>query len=341
MREHLLGYLLGALEPAENELVEARLVADPALQADLKRLRSKVAPLAVDQQDYEPPEGLAARTCTFVAARTAASAVSATAARSTVLAPGGTVSNGAVPGGSWLAPGGNWRIQDLLVAGGICIAACLLVFPAISHSQYNARLTACQNNLREIGTALVDYSQNHSGYFPLVPQQGRLAVAGIYAPTLREARLLSDDSHLICPSSSLAREEVFTLPTLEEVRQAKQEELPRLYRRMGGSYGYSLGYVVGGVYRGHRNRGRSRFALMADAPDDDSSGRSLNHGSGGQNVLFEDMHVGFLKSCRLAECDDHIYMNDQGLVGAGIGPDDAVIGRSPARPMILNAAAGR
>ncbi|HUY93065.1 MAG TPA: hypothetical protein VMV10_30325 [Pirellulales bacterium] len=331
MREHLLGYLLGALEPAENELVAARLVEDPALQADLEWLRSKVAPLAADEEDYDPPEGLAARTCTFVAARTRPKA-----ARSPVLAPGG-----APPGGSWLAPGGNWRVQDLLVAGGICIAASLLVFPAISHSQFNSRLTACQNNLREIGSALGHYSQIHNGYFPLVPQQGRLAVAGIYAPTLREARLLPDNASLICPSSSLACEEAFALPTLDEVRVAKQEELPQLYRRMGGSYGYSLGYVANGVYRGHRNRGRSNFALMADAPDDDSAGRSLNHGSCGQNVLFEDMHVGFLKSCRLTECDDHIYMNDQGLVGAGIGPDDAVIGRSPARPVILKAVSGR
>jgi len=43
----------------------------------------------------------------------------------------------------------------------------------------------------------------------------------------------------------------------------------------------------------------------------------------------------------LAECDDHIYMNDHGLVGAGIGPDDAVIGRSPARPVILTTGSGR
>ena len=332
MREHLLGYLLGALEPTEHEQVEARLLEDPALQADLERLQSKVAPLAADEEEFEPPAGLAARTCNFVAAR----ATAKPSGRTAVLAPGD-----APPGGSWLAPGGNWRLQDLLVAGGICIAASLLVFPAISHSQFNARLTACQNNLREIGSALGRYSQVHNGYFPLVPQQGRLAVAGIYAPTLREARMLEENSHLICPASPLARDEDFTLPTLDEVRAAKLEELAQLYRRMGGSYGYTLGYVSDGVYHGHRNRGRSNFALMADAPDDDTAGRSANHGSCGQNVLFEDMHVSFLKSCRLTECDDHIYMNDQGLVGAGIGPDDAVIGRSPARPVILKAAPTR
>ena len=336
MREDLLGYLLGALEPTEHELVEARLSEDPALQEDLQRLRQRVAPLAADRTEFEPPEGLAARTCTFVAARATVASRSATP-----VGAGSSAAGSSAAGGSWLAPGGAWRLQDLLVAGGICIAACFLVFPAISHSQFNARLRACQNNLREIGTALGHYSQVHDGYFPLVPQQGRLAVAGIYAPMLREAELLPRNSQLICPASSLAQEPDFTLPTLDEVRAASEALLPQLYRRMGGSYGYSLGYVADGVYHGHRNQGRSRFALMADAPDDETAGRSANHGASGQNVLFEDMHVDFLKSCRLVDCDDHIYMNDQGLVGAGIGPDDAVIGRSPSRPMILKGAAGR
>ncbi len=321
MREQLLGYLLGALEPTEHEMVEARLADDPALQEDLMRLRDKVAPLAADDEheDYEPPVGLAARTCNFVAARAGQPPQPA----------------------ADLVPAGSWRLQDLLVAGGICIAASLLVFPAISHSQFKARLTACQNNLREIGTALTHYSQAHKGYFPLVPQQGKLAVAGAYAPMLREAGFLEDPAHLICPESPLAQQRDYNLPSMEEIEAAPAKRLPRLHCRLGGSYGYSLGYVLNGGYHGHRNRGRSHFALMADAPDDEISGRSGNHGACGQNVLFEDMHVGFLKSCRLRECDDHIYVNTHGIVGAGIGPDDAVIGRSSAPPVIMNTASGR
>ncbi len=322
MREQLLGYLLGALEPTEHEMVEARLAEDPALQEDLMRLESKVAPLAADEdhEDYEPPVGLAARTCNFVSARTGQPARAAAAAE--------------------LAPAGTWRLQDLLVAGGICIAASLLVFPAISHSQFKARLTACQNNLREVGTALTYYSQAHDGFFPVVPQHGNLAVAGAYAPMLREAGLLNGSANLICPESALAQQMAqqrdFSLPTLEEIKTASREQLPKLHSRLGGSYGYSLGYSLNGGYHGHRNRGRSNFALMADAPDEETTGRSANHGCCGQNVLFEDMHVGFLKSCRLAECDDHIYVNTHGIVGAGIGPDDAVIGRSSAPPVIFS-----
>ena len=318
MREHLLGYLLGALEPTEHEMVEARLAEDPALQDDLMRLRSKVAPLAadIDSEEYEPPAGLAARTCNFVAARSARTAAAFSAE---------------------LAPASAWRLQDLLVAGGICIAASLLLFPAISNSQSKARLMACQNNLREIGTALTSYSQVHQGYFPLVPQRGKLAVAGSYAPTLREAGLLNSPSRLICPDSALAQQQDFTLPTIEEIQAAPAEQLPKLHRGLGGSYGYTIAYWHNGAYHGHRNQGSTNIALMDDANDEETAGRSANLGCCGQNVLFEDMHVGFLKSCRLAECDDHIYVNAHGIVGAGIGPDDAVIGRSSAAPIILNA----
>lgn len=215
MREQLLGYLLGALEPTEHEMVEARLAEDPALQEDLIRLRDKVAPLAADDEheDYDPPAGLAARTCNFVAARAGQPPQPA----------------------ADLVPAGSWRLQDLLVAGGICIAASLLVFPAISHSQFKARLTACQNNLREIGTALTHYSQSHKGYFPLVPQQGKLAVAGAYAPMLREAGFLEDAAHLICPSLRWPSNAITTCRRWKKSRRRRPSDSPGCFAGWEGA----------------------------------------------------------------------------------------------------------
>jgi hypothetical protein len=140
----------------------------------------------------------------------------------------------------------------------------------------------------------------------------------------------------LCPSSPLAGErETFTVPPLAIVIETPPAELPRVQSRMGGSYGYTFGYNENGHYRGHRNRGRGRFALVADSPGEQSGDPSPNHGRTGQNVLFEDMHVGFLKHCRISDCDDHIYINRDGYVGAGVGSEDAVIGRSSDRPVIF------
>ncbi|HEX7447173.1 MAG TPA: hypothetical protein VF306_06485 [Pirellulales bacterium] len=314
MREHLLGYLLGALEPAEQEGVDARLADDAGLQYDLARLREKLEVLGEDDDraPIEPPCDLAARTCNYVAARAAATS------------------------GRIGAPVSGWRVQDLLVGGGIFIAACMLLFPAIANSRFQARVLGCQDNLRSIGVALTQYSDFHGGYFPLVPERGPLAAAGVYAPMLSQLRLVEDPAVFVCPASALAESpDHFRVPALEELHRAGPRRLVVVQRTMGGSYGYTFGYVVGGRYLGHRNQGRARFALMADSPDDPTGRASQNHDSCGQNVLFEDSHVAFLKRSWLPEGDDHIYVNRAGCVGAGLGPDDSVIGRSSARPLVL------
>lgn len=312
MREHLLGYLLGALEPAEQEEIDARLADDAGLQFDLARMREKLEVLdGDDRRPIEPPCGLAARTCNYVAARA-------------------TATSGRIG-----APVSGWGVQDLLVGGGIFIAACMLLFPAIANSRFQARMLGCQDNLRAIGVALTQYSDFHDGYFPLVPERGPLAAAGVYAPILSQLQYLNDPAVLVCPASTLAESpEEFRVPTLAELREAEPRRLVVIRRNMGGSYGYTFGYLIDGRYRGHRNQGRCGFALMADSPDDPRGGASQNHGAFGQNVLFEDGRVAFLKRCWLPEGDDHIYVNRDGYVGAGLGPDDAVIGRSSARPVI-------
>src|SRR4051794_747421 len=67
-REHLLGYLLGALSPEENEQIEIEIDQNPALRAEMQRLKACVenVGLAEDRPAFEPPAGLAERTCRFV-----------------------------------------------------------------------------------------------------------------------------------------------------------------------------------------------------------------------------------------------------------------------------------
>ncbi|HVX12591.1 MAG TPA: hypothetical protein VHC22_15525 [Pirellulales bacterium] len=325
MHDQLLGYLLGALEPSEQEEVETRLLEDAQLQDALERLREKLALLddgceggGADGDGYfEPPSGLAARTCKYVATRAAV----------TPKAPA-----------CGLSPLGGWRVQDMIVGGGVFLAACMLIFPAIAHSLSSARITSCQNNLRAIGLAMGAYSDFHGGQFPFVPERGPLAVAGVYGPVLVDLRLIEGPT-LVCPTSPLADQgSEFVVPHLVQVVEASAADLARLQSRMGGSYGYTLGYYVDGRYRGHHNQGRAQFALMADAPGEPTGLHSVNHGGAGQNVLFEDLHVAWLKQCRLTGCGDHIYVNGLGYVGAGIDANDAVIGHSSARPVTFQVA---
>lgn len=310
IREQLIGYLLGALEPDEQKQVEERLVQDAQLRQELEALRHQLLPLAEDDEEPTPPRGLAAKTCGYVMDRL-----------------------GPAPGQFGSAC--EWRMHDLLVAGGLFIAASLLVFPAVLNSRETAQLRVCQSNLGNLGRALSTYSDLHQGYFPRVPTRGNLAVAGVYAPILVDCGLV--DSHtVVCPASPIAKDEQFRVPTLAEVQLAQAELLRRMQQRMGGSYGYSFGYVENGRYHAVRNRQRATFAIMSDAPDVHQGSASVNHGGRGQNVLFEDGHVRLLKSCQLIDCGDHIYQNGLGYVGAGIGSEDAVIGASSAAPVVLH-----
>lgn len=314
MREQLLGYLLGALEPEECQRVERHLEDDPLARRELELLSLSLVPLAADAEHHSPPAGLARRTCDYVSLRSETLASTR----------------------AFVAPS-TWQLQDLLIAAGVFVAACLLFFPAVNHSRFQARVAMCQNNLRALGQALASYSEHQGGFFPVVPTDGKYAVAGIYAPTLVEQRFLDESRHLICPESFLAEEAGFQVPSLAVIQSATGAALTKLQRLMGGSYGYSFGYLMGDRYRGHRNQSRPQFALMADSPSLElADHQSRNHGTCGQNVLFEDGRVQFVSGCRAEAAGpcDHFFTNEAGLVAAGAHADDAVIGPSYLGPLV-------
>lgn len=312
MREHLLGYLLGAIEDDERRQVEQAIECDPQLQQELKQLEARLDVVDAAAEVHDPPAGLAERTCRLVALQQDPERVSPRP-----------------------APTAGWSMADVVVAAGIFAAAALLFFPAIISSKYQSDLATCQNNLRQLGVALSHYTDFNNGYFPRVPTSGNRAGAGIYGPLLVEAGMISDSSLTVCPSSELARQR-FNMPTLEEIDSSLGARLEDLRRRMGGSYGYNLGYFSDDIHHAPRHEGRPTFAIMADAPSEHLTGRqSSNHGGRGQNVLFDDWHVRYLVECKAQGCGDALYLNRAGHPAAGLGPDDAVLGSSSTPPIVF------
>ncbi len=328
VHEQLLGHLLGVLEDAEERQVVERLVDEPQLRDELHSVREQLKPLqAAARCEFEPPAGLAARTCRFVAERAAA--------ESRPL-PDTVIPASEIPASDIAVPGdGGIRWVDVVMAASIFLAAGLLIIPALQNSRFNARLAACQNNLRQLGLALTQYSESQNGYFPAVPTKGRLAAAGIYAPMLRSTGLLPETSNVVCPASPLAeRRETLKVPSVDELLAASAPAVPEMQQTMGGSYGYNLGYVNDGHYQSPRNLRRSNFALMADAPSTELPGyQSMNHSGRGQNVLFEDGRVRFLATPKPEVVNDDLFTNDNGLVAAGTHSNDSVIGSSTTPPI--------
>jgi hypothetical protein len=224
---------------------------------------------------------------------------------------------------------------DVAVTATIFLAASVLLIPAVSGSRFQARLAVCQDNLRDLGMALTQFSEVNHAYFPRVPTQGKLAQAGIYAPILQDSGLLLDARRVVCPSSELAEFDSFRIPSVKELETAPPGDLDNLSRALGGSYGYNLGHMEKGTYHDTKNLRRDYFGLMADVPDPLQPGRqSTNHGGCGQNILFEDGHVRFIAAPRLTGCFDDFFSNDAGVMAAGVHLNDSVIVPGNTPPII-------
>ncbi len=328
----LLGYLLGALDESEQEWVEEQVAENPQLREVLVRLKARLQLLEPSRGETTPPPHLADATCRTVA-RAAGQDQAAPRARSK---NGARRSQAASLRPQPMPAVGHStsRWLDAAVTVGVMLALALLVVPAIHSSRMQARLRGCTNNLRLLGVSLSQYSDLHNNYFPPVPVEGKLAAAGIYAPKLFADGYLSEPHRVVCPDSPLSREGEFAMPSLSEVVSASGRRLEELLDRMGGSYGYNLGYFEGGSYRPTRNSFRSHFAIMADAPSPELNYRgSANHGGKFLNVLFEDGRVVTLSTCAADEVVRSIFANEVGEVAAGTHRDDAVIGHSSTCPL--------
>ncbi|QDU25156.1 hypothetical protein ETAA8_02180 [Anatilimnocola aggregata] len=354
-REHLLGYLLGALDRKECVDVEQALAQCPEMTAELEKMRRSLDTLGLLEEPEleEPPLCLAARTCEFVeqkaesySAETVilkAITASSIAAAEQVSSPSASASNARPkvtlsPVSRSEAGGPTLRKLDVIVASAIVLVASALSFPALYTSRFQANVDLCQHQLRQLGTALHEYSGlQQDGAFPHVPLSGPRSVAGVYAPTLVSNKLVPDSKNFFCPGSGDVAPEHQLIPTLDEIDAAPKSILTSLQNRMGGSFGYNMGYSRDANVLPPRNSRRAEYALLADAPNDLQPGRSsANHAGRGQNVLYEDGRVKFVKLANNTQQDsalDDPFHNRLGQVAAGLDINDAVLGRSPDHPV--------
>ncbi|MCH8921760.1 MAG: DUF1559 domain-containing protein [Planctomycetes bacterium] len=323
MREQLLGYLLGALDDSEHRQVEEHLQRDPQAQRELELLAGGLQPLKADAGHYDPPRGLAQRACEAVEARRTPVVLDTSFADSPK----------------------RWALVDVAVAAGIMLAVAAVFFPAVNHARAMARRAGCEDNLRQLGAALVSYSERHGGEFPSIEAETPLSVAGVYAPKLKSGGWIDNDRAFICPASPLVAERnTFRVPSIHELLHAGADQLAHWHRTMGGSYAFSLGYLdANNKYCPARNQRRANYALLADVPNLDGPSEegpahiSASHGGCGQNVLFEDGHVKYILTCTcIADgCIDHIYLNALDQIAPGVNRNDAVLARSGTRVSIV------
>ncbi len=343
-QEDLLGYVLGAMDAQEQRNIQQVLDRNPQSEDELLEIKNSLLPLDyLDGGGTRP--GLARRTVERIAALQRDSEIPSVpsgshfaliASESTHVPNKEEVNEDQLvmlPSDRSLGAGScasAWSLPNMLVAAAALAVFAGLMFPALSYSRYQARLVSCENNLQQIGRAFLKFSDMNCGVFIPIPSEGKLAASGCFGPILKQSGLLEDDSLLAC--AGVADDTPVHIPTVEQLEAADGHELTRLQKLMGGHFGYSMGYQENGAYRVPQNSGRTNVVLLADAPSNTLPGRrSSNHGSRGQNCLFEDGRVQFVSGHSVGR--DAIYENDYGIVAPGSHSGDSVIAPSHLSPL--------
>jgi hypothetical protein len=336
MTPDLLGYLLRSLEPDEALEVEEYLENSPDARQQLRLLRKQLGPLGTWESAEIAPD-LFYKTLRMVANKRIESAPPLASAPASVRVRTEVIVQPWVR--SDLAPRvSSWRRPDIWVAIALLVIVCLTIPPILQFVRQRALQVECGDNMRQIYASLMGYSQNHQGQFPVPQAQGPNAHAGIYAPVLFNEGYWGERMRVGCGQNTPVRP-----VALQEVQQHDPNDTA-WWTRVGGSYGYHLGYLVneGGVVRlmAIRNGDGSYIPILADRPPragepfDFYTGNSPNHGGRGQNVLYVGGNVVFqVNRVALHGDDQDIYLNRQRKLSAGTDKHDAVIAPSETSPL--------
>jgi hypothetical protein len=351
MHEDLIGYLLGALEPHEMRRVAQWLQEDPDARRQLEEIERSLKPL---EESYEPPkpppQDLIARTLSSLPLMPTEGSnghffASSDVDASDALAGGKVVLRSLEPSIETVRGRGHgWTDW----AGAVVAAMVMLgvIIPALAEGRFEARKTACQDRLRQFGTAITRFV-NHSPQerMPAVAETGPEAFAGVFLVRLNEAGLLTDPSLRWCPSldqppqveTSLT--DLDRIVSLDELHEAPVDRLRQIQQFSGGHYAYNLGVVEENTLKSPRFESRASFAVMSDAPqagitEPNQLRKLVGHSATGINVLYEDGRVRFIPLAALETMPDHPLLNHRGDVEAGVSVDDASLAPSWRPPFV-------
>lgn len=326
MDEHLVGYLLDALDEPTRREVEAYLERSPEAREKLALLKQGLEPLEADLASPAPPPLLVERTLAKVAEAICAPP---TGIDDLPVAP--PVSRGSVGAGrNW------WHRADLIIAASIILTIVgvgLTILAQLRGPSSAAMIVECRNNLRLFFGALNAYRDTHGAFPDITREDEPRRVAGMVVPLLIDAGVLSPDASTRCPGIGEPMGCQFSLATL---RGMSADDFTKRAPSLSMAYAYSLGFRDrhGNLHIASEapSDAWSQLPIMSDRPPAEGVMRnSINHGISGQNVLFADGHVRFLRQ-RTFGLGDDIFLNRDNQVAAGLDLSDVVLGYSSARP---------
>jgi hypothetical protein len=328
MRELLIRYLLGELDAAQQRQLEERLRNSSELARELAYLRTCFAAARDEDAGSDRlPRGLAERTAQRVADADCCEELGSAADMRLRTSSAAAVDS---PPGSL-----GWSLADLTVAGGVFLAVSMLVIPALRESRDATRATICQDRQQQMFVLFAGLAEINDDYFPRIREGMN---AGMFAVELLDKGLAEADELamlLVCPAAPLADkvragEFAVHVPTMRQLAVMPPRELAEARQKMSPFYAYHFPYQQGNRYFYRPHKLQASAPILCDTSEIVSNEMvSANH-HGVVQVLFGDGSVRLFRSCRVPAFDDDLYRNERGMVAAGCGSQDAVLGRSEA-----------
>lgn len=226
----------------------------------------------------------------------------------------------------------RWRLADMAVAASVLCAAFLGSLPALKDGRATAANLACSSNLYQIWKGVEQYS-NTFNVFPNASVDDRRLPVGATLALMRHTGHLPETVPLTCPGCS-TRMHARELPHWNQLRQQSEQALREFSEMMTEVYALHPG-LKGHPGMRHLDRSmidsaRSVIPMAGDHPPVNEAcmplqGNSPSHGGFGQNVIFADGHVTFIRGRGVRSVDKDIYANRHGRSGAALDPFDIIL----------------